>query len=182
MPPSRPMTPEVDWAQIRPMVIRLSNRERELVFDFPPESRTYLHIRHSQQASYRDGGLDRRMRAIVDDGDVVKGVVEDRITRRQNEFRVWPRVSAELLGDLLDVVVVDVAVAAGPDEVADMKPGLRGHHVGEQCVASDVERHAEEQVGAALVQLAGQPSFGDVELEERVAGRQRHLRDLPDIP
>src|SRR5690242_11000260 len=99
MPPSRPMTPEVDWAQIRPTVV--------------------IDVRPCKQASYGDRGLDRRMRVVVDDGDVVEGVVEDRITRRQNEFRIRPGVAGQLLGDLLDVVVVDMAVAAGPDEVAD---------------------------------------------------------------
>src|SRR5215470_12788578 len=99
MPPSRPITPEVDWAQIRPTVI--------------------IDVRPCKQASYRDGRLDRRVRVVVDDGDVVVGVVEDRITRCQNEFRVLPRVTGQLLCDLLDVVVVDVAVAAGPDELPD---------------------------------------------------------------
>ena len=53
--------------------------------------------------------------------------------------------------------------------------GLLGHHVGEQRVAGDVERNAEEHVGAALVQLAGELAVGDVELEESVARRQGHL-------
>src|SRR6478752_6160168 len=56
MPPSRPMTPEVDWAQIRPTVV--------------------IDVRPCKQASYGDRGLDRRMRVVVDDGDVVEGVVE----------------------------------------------------------------------------------------------------------
>src|SRR5262245_1916991 len=151
MPPSRPMTPEVDWAQISPRLI--------------------IDVRPCERASYRDGRLDRRVRVVVDDGDVVVGVAEDRITRRQNEVRVRPRLTRQLLGDLLDVVVVDMAVTAGPDELPDAETGLRGHHVREQRVTGDVERHAEEQVGAALVELAGQPPVGDIELEERVAGR-----------
>ena len=57
-----------------------------------------------------------------------------------------------------------------------------GDEVGEQGVAGDVERDAQEQVGRALVELAGEPSVGDVELEERVAGRQRHLGDLGGVP
>jgi hypothetical protein len=59
---------------------------------------------------------------------------------------------------------------------------LLRHHVRQQRVAGDVERHAEEDVGAALVELAGQLAVGHVELEERVAGRQRHLRDLAHVP
>src|SRR3712207_9183757 len=65
---------------------------------------------------------------------------------------------SELLADLGDVVAVDVAVAADPDEVAGGQAHLVGDHAGEQRVAGDVERHAEEHVGAALVELAGQPA------------------------
>ena len=49
-------------------------------------------------------------------------------------------------------------------------------------VAGDVEGHAEEQIGAALVKLAAQLAVAHVELEEHVAGRQRHAVDLGDIP
>ena len=38
---------------------------------------------------------------------------------------------ADLLAHLLDVVVVDVAVAAGPDELAHLEPHLLRHHVRE---------------------------------------------------
>src|SRR5690242_5086541 len=98
MPPSRPMTPQLDWAQISPTVVIY--------------------------ASHRHGRLDRRMRVVVDDRHVVEGVVEDRITRCQNKFRVRSRIAGQLLGDLLDVIVVDVAVTAGPDELAHVEPGL----------------------------------------------------------
>nr|AIA11674.1 Unknown Function [uncultured bacterium] len=33
-----------------------------------------------------------------------------------------------------------------------------------------------------LVELAGEPAPGDVKLEERVAGRERHALDLADVP
>ena len=38
--------------------------------------------------------------------------------------------------------------------------------------------HAEEDVAASLVELAGQPALGHVELEERVARRERHARNV----
>ena len=69
------------------------------------------------------------------------------------------------------MIVVDMAVAAGPDEVPHPQTGLRGHHVREQRIAGDVERHAQEQVGTALVKLATQPTIGNIELEERVTRR-----------
>ena len=56
-------------------------------------------------------------------------------------------------------------------------------HVREHRVAGDVERHAEEEVRAALIQLAAEAPVGrDVELEERVAGRQGDLVGLLGIP
>ena len=58
---------------------------------------------------------------------------------------------------------------------------LRNHH-GEQGVRGDVERHAEKEVGAALIQLAAQTAILDMELEQHVAGWQRHFTDFRGIP
>ncbi len=66
-------------------------------------------------------------------------------------------VALELRLDLLAVVVVDVAVAARPDQVADLEVALLREHVREKRVARDVERDAEEHVRASLVDLAAQP-------------------------
>ena len=59
------------------------------------------------------------MRIVVLHHDIVVAVVEDRIPLVENEFRVRTRVATQLYPHLLDVVVVDVAVAAGPDELTD---------------------------------------------------------------
>ena len=76
--------------------------------------------------SYRDGGADRRVVLIVLDDEVVVLVVEDRVGRaREPQGRRRVRITRELLANLFDVVVVDVAVAARPHEVADLEPGLR---------------------------------------------------------
>ena len=64
-----------------------------------------------------------------------------------------------------------MAVAAGPDERAGLEAALLGEHVGQQRVAGDVERDAEEDVGAALVELEVEPAGGDLGLEQAVAGR-----------
>src|SRR5690606_3647758 len=58
---------------------------------------------------------------------------------------------------------------------------VRDHHR-EERVARDVEGHAEEDVGAALVELAAELPARDVELEERVAGRERDLAGLLGMP
>src|ERR1700753_1527936 len=113
--------------------------------------RTSTAPRSVRAHSYSDRRLDRRVWVIVLDHDVVVGVVEDRVTRCKNEFRVRTLGASELFGDLLDMVGVYVPVAAGPDEVTDTQARLRGHHVRQQRIARDVERHTEEQVGAALI-------------------------------
>ena len=95
---------------------------------------------------------------------------------------VGARLPGELQGHLVDVVVVDVAVTAGPHELADLQARLLGEHVGEDGVGRDVERNAEEHVRTALVELAGEFPVGDVELEQEVARRQGHVLQLRDVP
>ena len=54
----------------------------------------------------------------------------------------------------LDVVLIDVGVPERVDELADRQPTQFSQQVGERGVARDVERDAEEDVSAALVELA----------------------------
>ena len=84
------------------------------------------------------------------------------------------RLAGQLQPGLVEVVEVEVGVAEGVHEVARLEVADLGHHHRQQRVGGDVERHAEEDVGGALVELAGEPAVGDVELEQRVARRQRH--------
>jgi len=102
---------------------------------------------------------------------------------------VSKRFAAELQRHLFVVVAVNVAVATGPDEVAHIEVALLRHHVGEQGIAGNVERHTQEDVSAALVQLAAELGFfawvlcgGHVKLEERMAGHQCHLVELGHVP
>jgi hypothetical protein len=75
-----------------------------------------------------------------------------------------------------------VEISEGVDEIASLEPAHLRDKVGEERVARDVERHAEEDVGAALVELAAQLAVRDVELEQGVAGRQGHFVDLARVP
>ena len=98
---------------------------------------------------------------------------------------IWGRgrgSRAELDSCLLQVVFVEVEVAESVDEFAGLQAADLRDHAGEQRVRGDVERHAEEQVGAALVKLAAQFAVEDEKLKQRMAGRQRHLPDLAGIP
>ena len=89
-----------------------------------------------------DRRLDGRVWVVALEGEILVLVVEDR--RRSafdDERRIWPWFACRLGGDLFVVIAVDVAIAARPDEVADIQVALLGQHVREQCVAGDVEGH-----------------------------------------
>src|SRR5690606_28506384 len=86
----------------------------------PP--RACAQIARSVTASDRHCGADRRVVLVADEREVVVVVLEDARRLRDLERRVRERVARELLGDLLAVVVGDVAVAAGPDELARRDP------------------------------------------------------------
>jgi hypothetical protein len=83
---------------------------------------------------------------------------------------------------LFHVVQVQMSVAERMDEIARLQPGHLRDHQGKQRVGRNVERHAEERVRRALIELAREPPLGDVELEQAVARRQRHLVNFGRIP
>ena len=126
---------------------------------------------------------------VVDEFEVFVFEIEDVMDIVVDEhFGEWAVVAVELFFDLIEVVEVDVGIAEGVDEHACPEPRHLGDHLREQGVGSDVERHAEEEVGRALVELAREPvrafvfGTGDMELEEAVAGGQRHLVELCGVP
>ena len=47
-----------------------------------------------------------------------------------------------------------MTVAAGPDEVPGLETGLLCDQMGKQRVRGDIERDAEEDIGAALIKLS----------------------------
>ena len=63
------------------------------------------------------------------------------------------RVAFQLFLHLLEVVGVDMRVAESMHKFSGFKSGDLCHHHEQQGVGSDVERHAEEDVGAALIEL-----------------------------
>jgi hypothetical protein len=87
-----------------------------------------------------------------------------------------------LLVRLLEVIGVQVAITAGPDEIADAEVALLRQHMRQQRIRGDVERHPEENIATSLVEQAGQLAVRNVELEQAVTWRQRHPVDLADVP
>lgn len=63
------------------------------------------------------------------------------------------------------MVFVDVGVAEGMDEVAGLVAGNVGEDEREEGVTGNIEWHAEEEVGGALVELEGEFVAGDVDVK-----------------
>ena len=133
---------------------------------------------------HRDGGFDARMRIVIFDGNIF-------VAERENVFHVGielqgrerARLTGKLAGDLLEVIAVNVRIAERVDEIADSEPADLRDHVREKRVARDIERHAEEQIRAALIKLTTQLSVpADVKLKQRVTRRERHFVGFAGIP
>src|SRR3989338_11445915 len=73
------------------------------------------------------------------------------------------------------MIAIEVHVPEDVDELTDPKIADLRDHVREQRVRCDIERDAEENVGAPLVELATESPIIDVKLEQAVARRERHL-------
>jgi hypothetical protein len=120
----------------------------------------------SPAALDRNRRLDAGMRLVAFEFEVA-------VLERENialvgvnpHLRGRVRRAGELGARLVEVVHVEVSVAERMDEVAGLKPGYLRHHLRQQRVAGDVERDAEKNVGAALIELAVQLSVRDEELE-----------------
>ena len=95
----------------------------------------------------------------------------------------WTEIPAQLLLHLLHVVRVNVQISERVDEFAGFQSADLGHHGEQDGVRGDVEWHAEEEVGAALIKLATQRSvLANVKLKKGVAGCERHVRQVRDVP
>ena len=97
--------------------------------------------------------------------------------RRQGAWR-----TRKLQPRLFQMIRVKMAITAGPHEVAEFEIEHLGNHHGQQRIRSDVEWHAEEDVGAALIELARELAVRDIKLEQGMARRQLHLRYISRVP
>ena len=94
--------------------------------------------------------------------------------------RTW--LACELETCLLEVIEIKMCVAEGVDEFSRLEAGALSHHHKQESIRRNVERHAEEAVGGALIELERQAPVGDVELKQRMARRQFHVVDVGHIP
>ena len=92
------------------------------------------------------------------------------------------RFTGQLQPRLFQVVLIQVRVAQRVDEFTRLQAAHLRHHHGQQRVTGDIERHAEENVRAALVKLAGEFAVCHIKLKQCVARRQRHVVHFGGIP
>ena len=155
-----------------------------------PSSRTAYEpaIKSRQILLDCDGGGNMRVRIVSVEGEILGLVIEQSLPAvLEHQRGQRPRFPAQLQPRLIEVVGIKVHVTPGPHEGARLEPAFPGQHVGQQGIGGDVERHAEEEVGAALVELEvealstilGGRNLG---LEQAMARGQRHLRQLARVP
>ena len=63
-------------------------------------------------------------------------------------------IAGELFARLIEMVLVEMQIAEGVDEIARLQIADLRHHHGEERVGGDVEGHTQKKIAAALVQLA----------------------------
>src|SRR5207247_3584775 len=83
---------------------------------------------------------------------------------------------------LFKMIGIEVQVTKSVNERARLQIANLRDHQRQQRIRRNVERHAEKQIGAALIKLAAQFAVLREELEQRVARRQCHLLDFADVP
>src|ERR1700692_2703404 len=119
------------------------------------------------QPSYGDLRLDMRVRVVALDGKILEAEREQIGHGPINaQDRQSPRQPGELEARLIEVIEIEVSVAQRVDELAGYETRDLRHRMGQQRIGRDVERHPEENVGGALVELARQLAVRDVELEQ----------------
>ena len=160
-------------------VVRQTPRQAAVGPDHP----VLVHGDDERYLGRRNGRGDSRMGLIVEQLKVLVAEVEDRVHfSLELHARRGEGLPSELQLRLLQVISVQVGVPQGVDERAGLEAGDLSDHQGQQGVGGDVERHPEENIGAALVQLAGQRAIAHIKLKQGVAGRQGHLVQLRHIP
>ena len=82
-----------------------------------------------------------------------------------NHLRQRSRFARQLQFYLLQMVQIDMCVAERVNEIAALQSCHLRHHPEQKGIGSDIKRHAEEYICAALVELERQLTVRHIELE-----------------
>ena len=123
-----------------------------------------------QENSYRDRRLDRRMRIVANEREILESKIVDVPYRRvQLHVRKWPTIASELLARLREMVLVKVKIAESVNEFGRCETTDLCDHSREQRVGGNVERHAKKEIGTTLVKLTAQFAIVHIKLKKHVA-------------
>lgn len=86
---------------------------------------------------------------------VVRIVVDGGWLATDDQTRQGRRLAPELLPDLVQMIQINMAIAAGPYEFPRLQFALLGEHVRQDGIGRNIERQAQKTVHASLVELAG---------------------------
>ncbi len=67
--------------------------------------------------------------------------------------RQWVRFPGNLQAHLVQVVLINVDIAARPDEFARFQSALLGQHRQQQCIAGYIEGQTDEHIAGALIKM-----------------------------
>src|SRR5947209_15766505 len=96
-------------------------------------------------SSNGDRRRDVRVRFVILEREIVGFVAEQPLSPiLDHQARQFAWLTRELQPRLIEVVAVEMTVAAGPDEHARLEAALPRQHVREECIGGDVERNAEK--------------------------------------
>ena len=130
-----------------------------------------------------DGGFDAGMVLVVLDFEVIKLIFAECVGFPENlQRRWWKWIAAELLFDLVHMIIIDMTVSAGPDELSDVEIRLLCDDVQQQRIGRDIKWNAKKHVCAPLIELAAQRPVYYIELKHHMARWECHLRDFVNLP
>lgn len=100
------------------------------------------------------------------------------------EHHAWQgaALAGKLQAGLLEVVRVEMEVAKGVNKCSGLKTADLRDHEREEGVRGNIERHSEEEIGAALIELATEFAVLDIELKQRMAWCEGHEMQLGGVP
>ena len=67
-----------------------------------------------------------------------------------------------------------MTITEGVNKVANSQIALLRDHMGQKCIARNIEWHPQEQISTALVKLTGEFALGYIKLKQGMAGSERH--------
>ena len=125
---------------------------------------------------------DARVSFVIFDNDVLRFELKQVVPGEQ--LQPWEMIwsACQLALRLFEVIQVKMRVAQRMHEFPRLKVGDLGDHVRQQCVAGDIEGHAQKYIGGALIQLAGKSAIRDIELKETVTWGQSHVVNIGRVP